>query len=168
MTFALLAPLALVAHRGLAGRLGWARWPTLGVLLSLAVVLTLTLPPEPGVPIGGPGLSGLGACTGSLFDPGVLGRGLIATTERGERVGNVLMFVPLTFFAVYASRRPALVATVGVVLPVAIELTQSIEGVGRECVGYDWVNNAIGAVAGVLLAMAVIRLRDVVGESPPR
>jgi hypothetical protein len=155
LCFAILAPLALVAHRGLADRLGWARWATLGTLLGLAVVFTLTLPPGPGAALRAPDLSGVGGCAGALLSPGALWHGLVATTERGERVGNVLMFVPLTFFAVVASRRPGLVATAGVLLPVPIELTQSIMKVGRNCAGNDWVNNAIGAAFGVALALLV-------------
>ncbi len=154
LTLAVLAPLALVAHRGLADRLGWNRRLTLGTLLGLTAVLTLTLPPAPGAPLRGPDLSGLGACAGSLSSPGVLWHALIATTQRGERVGNVLMFVPLTFFAALASRRPVRVAALGALLPVPIELTQSIMEAGRDCTGKDWVNNAVGAGLGVLLALA--------------
>jgi hypothetical protein len=156
LTFAVLLALAAVAYRPVARRLGWPAWATFGALVSLAVVLTLTLPPAPDTMIDDPGQSGVGGCVGSLFDPQLLWRAVTATTDRGERVGNVLMFMPLTFFAVLASRRPALVATGGVLLPVVIEVSQSIMDVGRECVGYDWVNNAIGAVLGVIVGAATI------------
>jgi hypothetical protein len=172
ITFVLLAALAAAGHQRLAAWLGWARWPALGLLLSLAVVLTLTLTPTPNMPIGVPGVAGVGRCVGSLSDADGLWHGLIATTDRGERVGNIAMFVPVTFFAVLASRRPARVAAAGVLLSGAIEFTQSVMHLGRECVGYDWVNNAIGAVLGVLLGALAIRLstRQEAGveESPPR
>jgi VanZ like family len=172
ITFVVLAALAATGHRRLAERLGWARWPTLGLLLSLAAVLTLTLPPGPGMPIGVPGVADVDQCVGSLSDAGALWDGLISTTDRGERVGNIAMFVPLTFFAVLASRRPWLVAAGGVLISGAIELTQSVMHLGRECVGYDWVNNAIGAVLGVLLGVLATRVatrpHTGVGESPPR
>jgi hypothetical protein len=172
ITFVLLAVLAAVAHRPLAERTGWARWPSLGLLLSLALVLTLTLPPAPDMPIGVPGVADVDRCIGSLSDAGQLWHALISTTERGERVGNILMFVPATFFAVLATRRPALVAAGGVLFSGAIELAQSVMHLGRECVGYDWANNAIGAVLGVLLGVLATRVSTRqhadVGESPPR
>lgn len=157
LTFIALAAVALLAHRRIATRLGWSRWLTLGTLMGLAIVLTLTLPPAPGAAIGRPEWSAAGRCVESLFDPAVLWRGLFATSERGERVGNVLMFVPLTFFAVLASGRPVRIAVAGVALPVGIELTQSILDFGRECVGYDWVNNAIGALLGAVLGALTVR-----------
>lgn len=172
ITFVLLAALAAAGHRRLAEWLGWARWPTLGLLLSLAAVLTLTLPPGPNMPIGVPGVGGVSQCVDSLSDPDGLWQALIATTDRGERVGNIAMFVPVTFFAVLSSRRPALVAAAGVLLSGAIELTQSVMHLGRDCVGYDWVNNGIGAVLGAILGTLAIRVstRQQAGveESPPR
>ena len=172
ITFVLLAALAAAGHRRLAERLGWARWPTLGLLLSLAVVLTLTMPPAPDMPIGVPGVGDLDRCLGSLTNTGELRWALFATTDRGERVGNILMFVPVTFFAVLVHRRPVLVAVAGVLLSGAIEVAQSVLHLGRDCAGYDWVNNAIGAVLGVLLGALATRVSTRqhadVGESPPR
>ena len=68
------------------------------------------------------------------------------------------MFVPVAFFATLACRRPLWVATIGVLAPVAVELTQSISGAGRTCYGYDWVNNATGALLGVLGAAVLLAL----------
>jgi len=36
-----------------------------------------------------------------------------------------------------------------------VEFTQAVLGVGRECVGYDWVNNATGVLVGAAAAGAV-------------
>lgn len=165
LTFVVLAAGALVAHRRIATRLRWSRWPTLGALTSLAAVLTLTLPPAPGAAIGRPAWSAAGRCVESLFDPDVLWLGLITTADRGERVGNVLMFVPLAFFAVLASRRPVRIAVAGVLLPVGIELTQSVLNLGRECVGYDWVNNGIGALLGAVLGALAVRGLELITAS---
>ncbi len=171
LTFAALTLGALVTYRPVARRMHWSRWATLGTQLSLAVVLTLTLPPGPGAQTGTPGVAGVGRCAASLSDAHLLAWALTATTDRGERVGNILMFVPLTFFAVLMSRRPAVVAAAGIGLSAAIEVTQSVMHLGRECVGYDWVNNAIGAVLGVLAGMLATRLttrrRAGVSGSPP-
>lgn len=172
LTFLVLTLVAAVAHRPAARRLGWAPWPTLGAMLGAAAIATLTLLPAPGTPIGGPDLSAIGSCAGALFDPPALWQALTTTADRGERVGNVLMFVPMTFFAVLASRRPGLIAGVAVLVPVAIEFTQVVMSAGRACIANDWVNNAIGAVLGVLLGIIATRVSTRqhagVGESPPR
>lgn len=158
LTFVPLVLLSGLVYRPLARRLRWPPGATLGTLLSLAVIATLTLPPGPGAAIGGPDVASVNECVPALFDPGGLWHGLTATTERGERVGNVLMFVPLTFFAGLATRRPAWVGAAGALLPLPIEVTQSIMNVGRECVSYDWVNNAIGALLGAALAAATLQV----------
>lgn len=172
LTFVLLVVAIVAGHRWIARRFGWPAWATLGMLLGLAIVLTLTLPPAPHASIGVPGVAGIDQCVGSLSDTHLLRWALTATTDRGERVGNILMFVPVTFFGVLASRRPVYVGAVGIVLSAAIEVAQSVMNVGRDCVGYDWVNNAIGAVLGVLLGALAARVSTRphagVGESPPR
>lgn len=158
LTFGLLALLALATFRPLARRLRRPPWLTLCAQLSVAIVLTLTLPPGPGARIGTPGPSGLGDCVSSLLDTRLLVWAVTATTDRGERVGNITMFVPVTFFAVLLFRRVALVAAAGVALSAAIEVSQAVMHFGRDCVGYDWVNNAIGAVLGALLGLVATRL----------
>jgi VanZ family protein len=150
-----LVCLAVGFYRPLARRLGWWPWPTLGTLLALAAVGTLTLMPAPHQ-TALHNAHALADCTRSLTDVPGLWRGLISTTQRGERVGNILMFAPLTFFATLASRRPVLIVMAGVLLPVPIELAQAIMDTGRTCVGYDWVNNAVGALLGALAALPLI------------
>ena len=172
LTFLALAVVAVLSHRPVARRLGWTPWPTLGAMLGAAAIVTLTLLPAPDVPFGGPDLSAIGSCAGALFDPQALWHALTTTADKGERVGNVLMFVPMTFFAVLASRRPGLIAGFGVLVPVAIEFTQVVMSAGRACIANDWVNNAIGAVLGVLLGVLATRVTTRqhagVGESRPR
>lgn len=155
---ALLAVIS-VAVRPLARWRNWPVWTTLGLLLGAAAIAVLTLLPAPGHPVTGPVLAELTACARSLTSPDHLWtHGLLATTQRGERVGNVAMFVPFTFFAVLCLRRPLLVAVGGMLLPVAVEVAQAFTGGGRSCAGYDWVNNACGALLGAVLGTAVIRL----------
>jgi hypothetical protein len=154
LTLFVLATASVALFRPLSRKLGWPPLPTLGALLGLAAIATLTLPPPPG-----DGYSqGLAACGRALTDIGDFARALVATDDRGERVGNVLMFMPFTFFATLASRRPGLVALVGVLLPVAIEVAQSLLDLGRDCAARDWANNAIGAVLGVAFAVVTLRL----------
>jgi hypothetical protein len=156
LTLVVSVVVALAACRPLAKLLGWHRWYVLGALLGLGAIVTLTIPPGPGGAPGGPDLGLMDDCAGALFDPTTLWHGLTATTKRGERVGNILMFVPFTFFATLASRRPLLVAAAGILLPIPIELTQAFTNGGRDCVGYDWVNNASGAVLGTLAAAWIL------------
>lgn len=155
LTLFLLATASVAVFRPLARKQGWQPLYTLGALLGLAAIAALTLPPGPDTEFAG---GDLGACSRALTDLEAFARALVATNERGERVGNVLMFMPFTFFATLASRRPGLVAIVGVLLPVAIEVTQSLLDLGRDCAARDWANNAIGALLGVAFAVAMLRL----------
>jgi hypothetical protein len=154
-----LALLAVLAARPVARRTGWHLWTTVGTLLSVAVVLTLTLAPQPGAPVTGPSGSAIVDCVQALADPAAWWRGLVATGDRGERVGNVLMFVPVGFFATLASRRPLIVAVVVALAPLVIEFGQVLIGGGRDCAANDWLNNAIGALLGVTTAAVLMRLR---------
>ncbi len=149
---------ALAAARPLARRLRWPLLPTVLTLLSGAAVAAMTLPPAPGAAVRGPDAAALGACARSLVDPRGLAFAFDFAAGRGERVGNIAMFVPLAFFAVLASRRPVLAGAVTATAPVLIEVTQVLTGAGRTCDGYDWVNNATGAVLGALGGAAVLAL----------
>lgn len=164
LTFAVVVAVGLVTHRPLARRLGWRRWPTLGMFVGAAAVAALTLPPAPvstavplapGVSVTGPDSQVVAACVRSLTDPSVLWSGLVTIDSLGERVGNIAMFVPLAFFTVLAVRRPLLACGVLLLAPAGVEFTQAVLGVGRECVGYDWVNNATGVLVGAVVAGAV-------------
>jgi hypothetical protein len=182
----LLFVLAAVSSRPVARRLGTPIWVSAGLLASAAAVVMLTLLPAPGFSVAGPSGDALGACAGSLGDPAGLWRGLVARDSIGERVGNILMFVPLTFFTAIsvARRRVALVAALGstrsfkrssgrpghgliavaaaaVATPVVIEVVQALLGAGRTCAGYDWVNNALGGLLGVAVGAVVLgRIRQ--------
>jgi hypothetical protein len=160
-----LAVLALAAARPVARRTGWPVWTTTAALLSAAVVATLTLAPAPGMPVVGPTGAGIVDCAQILVDPAQWWRGLVATGDRGERVGNVLMFMPVGFFAALATRRPAMVAVIGALAPFAIEFGQVLIGGGRDCAANDWLNNAIGALLGVAAAV-VVRWLHPVPEQP--
>lgn len=152
-----LVALAAVAARPLARRTGQPVWLALATLLAAAVILTLTLPPAPGHPIGGPTTAGLVDCVAALTDPAAWWHGMVDTGNRGERVGNVLMFVPLGFFAALLTRRPGRVALVGLVAPAVIEVSQALIGGGRDCAADDWLNNATGAVLGATAGAMLLR-----------
>jgi VanZ family protein len=136
--------LSTLLWRPLASRHGWRPGWTLATLLSVAVVLSLTLAPE-----GDARTAGLRACIpprGSnlgfvMFHNGD-GDGLVADLL------NVLLTLPMTLNLVVATRRvrPALVSTA--LVPLWIELTQTLIP-GRFCEVADFVSNAAGGLLGV-------------------
>lgn len=156
ITLLAAAAIGLVAARLLIRHSGWAPLPALGAVLSTALVAALTLSPGPGQPVDGPTLGAVADCARTLADPAGWVRALVATQDRGERVGNVLMFVPVCGFAVLATGRWRLVGVAGVLAPVMIELSQSLIDGGRDCAANDWVNNATGALLGAAAGAALL------------
>lgn len=155
----LLLIVVLYLNFPLSRRLRTSPLVAAGLLSAGAVVVLLTLLPAPGHRVSRPSVARLDECVESLTSPTGLWYGLTATTDLGERVGNFLMFLPLAFFAVLAVRRPLAVAlVVCLAVPFAVETAQSALDSGRECVGYDLVNNALGAVAGAVLGAVALRL----------
>lgn len=159
---------ALVACRPLARRVGWPTWPTLGMLLGAALIAALTLGPAPGHPIGGPEAGAVGHCLRTLADPAGWWHALGSLDSRGERAGNVAMFVPATFFAVLATRRPVVVAAIGAAAPVLVELSQAVLAAGRDCAADDWVNNATGALLGAAAGAVVLVVARSVRAGAPQ
>jgi hypothetical protein len=164
----LLFVLAALLFRPIARRLGTPTWAAAGLLASAAAVAMLTLLPAPGHGVLGPSADTLAACGSSLGDVPGLWRGLVARDSIGERVGNFVMFVPLAFFATLAVSTPRgrrgrllLLAALAVAAPVVIEVGQALLGAGRTCAGYDWVNNALGGLAGVAIgAVMLVTIRQ--------
>lgn len=163
----LLVPVAAYQYR-LDGRLGPG---DLAVLLSGAVyglaLWTYTLLPVPPAgdyrcrdarltPFGTIGDVSLGPPGTMLRDPAVL-----------QVVLNVLLFVPLGYYVRQVLRRGVVVATVlGLATSLLIELTQ-LTGVWglyrcayRELDVDDLLVNTLGALAGSLISLLVVRRRD--------
>lgn len=84
-------------------------------------------------------------------------RTCLVTREMAVHVGtqqwqlNVLLFIPLAFFAALLTRRWVLSIVGPVLLSAGIETVQAVSGLGRSCDSSDFTANASGAVAGVLL-----------------
>ena len=72
---------------------------------------------------------------------------------------NALLFVPLVWCAVLATRRPLAVLVSAVALSALIELLQPIVGRGM-CETQDLFNNSAGAVVAAALAAGYVALRD--------
>lgn len=70
---------------------------------------------------------------------------------------NLLLFVPLVFFAVLATRRPLAVAGAAVALSAVIELVQPITNRGL-CETQDFLNNSAGSLVAAAAAAALVAL----------
>ncbi len=68
---------------------------------------------------------------------------------------NALLFVPLVFCAVLATRRPLAVLVSAVALSAAIEVVQPLTRRGL-CETQDFLNNSAGAVVAAVLAAGVL------------
>jgi hypothetical protein len=68
---------------------------------------------------------------------------------------NAVLFVPLVFFAVLATRRPLPVLVSAIALSAAIEVVQQLTRRGL-CETQDFLNNSAGAVVATAAAAAVV------------
>ncbi|HEX7306347.1 VanZ family protein [Lentzea sp.] len=122
-----------------ARRWGWRPAPSVLAGLSLGVVLGVTF---------------------SRTLPDWAGRDQFCQVDAFSLVGsaellNALLFVPLVFFAVLATRRPLVVLASAIALSAAIEIVQPLTRRGL-CETQDFLNNSAGAVAAAVVAAAVI------------
>ncbi|WP_432140375.1 VanZ family protein [Streptomyces sp. bgisy084] len=108
--------------------------------VALAGVLTVTLMP------GGGGSGQAGIC-----DVG-LPYGAFLTSESARL--NVLLFVPVSCFAVLLFRRPVMTLAGTLALTCGIEWVQSWTDMGRACSYDDIKANSLGGILGVALGIA--------------
>ncbi|MGK5450196.1 VanZ family protein [Streptomyces radiopugnans] len=107
--------------------------------LALAAEATATLYPMH------PGADASGVCT--------LNRDLFTPLTGQQGVMNIVMFIPVAFFAATTFRRYALPLAGSILLSGATELLQAVTPhVGRSCASEDLVANTLGAIAGAGLA----------------
>lgn len=82
-----------------------------------------------------------------------------------ELLANVALFVPVAVFALLLLRRPLPVVAAGSLLSAGIEGVQALAtGLGRSCTTNDWAMNTLGAVLGVVVGVAVLRVGRVAPE----
>ncbi len=155
-----LVGLALLSTAGLvaARRWGWRPVPSVLAGASLGVVLGATLSrtrPDyasmPGVRV--------------VEEPFCQLNGFSMTGA--NELSNVLLFVPLVFFAVLATRKPLVVLVSAIGLSAAIELLQMATNRGV-CETQDFLNNSAGAaVAAAVAATLISRFPGRTAESAP-
>ena len=80
----------------------------------------------------------------------------LPTLTRVELLANVALFLPPVLFATLALRRPLVVVAAAAGTSAAIEVVQAVvPAIGRACDTNDWFMNAVGILAGALLAAGI-------------
>ncbi|MCZ0982078.1 VanZ family protein [Streptomyces diastatochromogenes] len=144
-----------IAARPLYRRHGRAALAWLGTAASGAVVLVATLAPL------GPHAPASRMCS--------VPEDFAAALVADQALLNIALFVPLGFFLTASTRRPVTVVPALAVLSGAIEVTQAlVPGMARACDVSDLGANALGALAGCLVAVAWRRRRAAVSPAPGR
>lgn len=143
--------LALALWRPVAQRCGWPRWPTLGALLSAALIGVVTLTPDGWFRLGDP-RSCLELTSGAF---GYAGTHLLAGPQEAA---NILLVVPLGFFLVLASRQVVAPAVAVILLPICVELLQA-SFAQRVCTVLDWFDNTLGGLLGAAAGTVVLAVR---------
>lgn len=143
--------LALFLWRPLADRSGWARRPTLGALLSAAVVGVVTLTPDGWFRLRDPH-------TCLDLTPGAFAYAGSHLFAGPQELANVLLVVPLGFCLVLASRQVTAPAVAVLVLPIFVELLQAAF-VQRVCTVLDWFDNTVGGLIGVAAGVVLLAVR---------
>ena len=128
-----------------ARRWGWRPVPSVLAGISLGVVVGVTLSRTP------PDWMRVYAVDGPFCH--LSGFSLNGSNE----LLNVLLFMPLAFFAVLATRRALPVAVLAVGLSVLIELVQSLTNRGV-CETQDLLNNTVGVVVAAGAAALLVPL----------
>lgn len=143
---------SLLSWKWLARHAGWRRLPTLWALLALTGALALTLSPR-----GGRSRNRRTIAECIPADWAELGHAAGKVGDSLESLLNIGLLMPLGFALVLASRRVAWPAMLMLLLPAAIELSQT-EINGRLCTPADWMANALGGLIGVAAGFVVHRL----------
>ena len=85
-----------------------------------------------------------------------------------ESIANILMFVPVAFFAAIRWRRPVFAVLGASAFSAVIEVVQALVlGIGRACDTSDWITNTLGAVIGGIVATVALARRRRNGRRSP-
>jgi hypothetical protein len=126
-----------------------------GLVLSAGVIVAVTLYP--------PGVTGLGGARVSDCWSGFdIHRLLPDALGSASGLANVALFVPLGFFLVVVTRRPARSAAVVLATTTGIEASQGMVLAGHDCSVADVLANTVGGLAGIAVAVTMVRVGVVV------
>ncbi|MFI2240006.1 VanZ family protein [Streptomyces chrestomyceticus] len=145
-----LAAVLIAAAAGylLGRRITGRSWSCAAFAASVTAELALTL----FLPNDGPaGSGGTGMC--------IINRNFTEPLGTEQGLLNVLLFLPIGFFGLLAFRALLPVLVGSLLLTIATELLQTlVPGVSRGCDSSDVQMNALGGIAGALVAWAVLHL----------
>ncbi|KIQ66842.1 hypothetical protein TR51_05190 [Kitasatospora griseola] len=88
-----------------------------------------------------------------------IGSGVWDVAVGQQGLMNIALYVPVAFFGVLALRRPLTVFAGCVALSAMTEICQTLLGTGRSCDATDLVDNALGALAGTVVAVTWLWIR---------
>lgn len=126
-----------------------------GLVLSAGVIAAVTLYP---LGIDGLGRARLAGCW-SGFD---VHRLLPDALGSASGLANVALFVPFGFFLSWATSRVARSAAVVLVTTTGIEASQGLVLAGHDCSVADVLANTVGGLAGIAVAVTMVRVGVVV------
>ncbi|GLZ78319.1 hypothetical protein Afil01_31260 [Actinorhabdospora filicis] len=147
----------LIAAAGggpLSRRLGCSRTVAMGLIISTAPIVMFTLP-SPMIGVRADAIPKLGRFFGTFIEPYTYSD-LPIQLGQPEGIANVLLFVPLGFFLMMATRRPVPSLLVGIGSSLLIEMWQEVSARGGSP-GDVFINGAGGAI-GVCVAWILWRL----------
>jgi VanZ family protein len=143
--------LSALTWRALARGRRWRPGPTLASLLSLTFALAMTV-----TPYGDSPPRSLRECIPN--SPSELVFHIVnANLDPIGDLLNLFLLFPLTVALVLATRSVGLALATALLLPVAVELTQT-ELPGRYCSLTDVITNSLGALAGLVIGWTVEKL----------
>jgi len=142
--------LSLLLGPWLGGRIRRSHTALTGTFLSLTVILALTMPVDGRIEA--PRMSAE-AFWRDLLDPAAYAHYREWGLGSSEGLANIALFVPFAFCLALVTRRFVLTALAGIALSVAIETVQSMSY--RAATVFDVVNNSLGVLIGVALALVV-------------
>ncbi|MFC4906111.1 VanZ family protein [Actinomadura gamaensis] len=144
---------AVAVWRPLVRRTGWARLPTLGLLLWTCLILAMTVPLTVKAGAG----ERLSMCVSHPVDRAAWS--VRTFGDRGlEDVMNVALWIPAGALSVVATRRPVAAPAFLSLTFVLVEFLQTLDP-GRECDAGDVTYNSFGLVLGAVTALLGVRVR---------
>jgi hypothetical protein len=149
--FVVFLAVGLLIWLPLSRRLGWQPASTLALLVSIAVMLTITLHPGADASQAAP----LTSCL-QLAKQQVRTDLMTVAGDHRELISAAVM-VPVGFFAVTAARSGPPAVAIVLILPGLIELAQ-LKITGRDCNAASFLLTGLGGLIGVAIGLAVVHI----------